>query len=163
MKYFIPYSETKLNLNPRDFIDDSLFLDNPLAIAEIPASLSLFIPKSINVKVLLIDKHFPKALAPSTSILFEKIFNWYKDVLLVNDSAKDYAPDTPISLPLMSKTSIILLISNNFAMIIPPNFPKLLEARFNILILEQKFGLVGSKARVKKSASNLEFSILLFN
>lgn len=71
-----------------------------------PSSLMLLCPKSTNSKIVFVWNVLPKALAPSTSILFENKFKVFKDLLLSNARAKLYAPDTPILFVLMSNTSI---------------------------------------------------------
>ena len=143
----------KLNLSPRIFSFDSLFVIRQSTRDFNPLSLILLWPISKNYSLGWFLTIFSEmALAPSYPILLLKMFRYFNDLLLARELASSKAPETPIKFLLKSKTSRILLWGRIYVKAFNPSFPKLFLERSSTLILLLNSALLGSRAKTRASA-----------
>lgn len=131
IKFKMPSSDKKLNLNPRVDTLDYLFSLNPSVIANNPLFLILLFPKSTNSKVVLILNVAPNSLAPSNPIKLKNRFNYLSVEFFLNANAILFPPDTPTLLPDKSKNSIVVFDSKKVLNTLAPSLFKLFLLRFN--------------------------------
>lgn len=130
IKFKMPSSDKKLNLNPRVDTLDYLFSFNPSVIANNPLFLILLLPRSTNSNVVLTLNVVPNSLAPSNPIRLKKRFNFLSVEFFLNAKAMLLPPETPTLLPDKSKNSKVVFDSKKALKTLAPSLFKLFLLKF---------------------------------